>query len=60
MTLEPGESKKVTITVDPNATNHPLSAWSYAERGFAVPTGEFAVFAGNSSDAPQIGTLTVR
>ena len=25
--VEPGESKLVTITIDPAATNHPFSVW---------------------------------
>ena len=27
--VEPGESKPVTITIDPAATNHPFSVWDY-------------------------------
>lgn len=48
--VEPGASEQVTITIDPAATNHPLSVWSYAERAFVVPSGEFTVFVGTASD----------
>jgi hypothetical protein len=30
--VEPGESKLVTITIDPAATNHPFSVWDYCTR----------------------------
>jgi len=48
--LEPGEAKRVAITVDPSATNHPLSVWSDADRAFIVPKGTFTVHIGTSSD----------
>ncbi len=48
--LHPGESGQVSITVDPAATNHPFSVWSYAQARFIVPSGEFTVFVGTSAD----------
>lgn len=48
--VEPGASAQVSITIDPAATNHPLSVWSYAERDFVVPRGEFTVYVGTASD----------
>ena len=30
--VEPGESKPVTITIDPAATNHPFGVWDYCTR----------------------------
>ncbi len=50
VTVEPGDSQTVTITIDPAATHHPLSVWSYGDRGWAVPEGEFTVFVGTSSE----------
>lgn len=47
--LDPGQSRTVTITVDPAATNHPLSVWSAADRAFVVPSGEFVIHVGTSS-----------
>ncbi len=59
--VEPGASEQVSITVDPAATNHPLSIWSYAERAFVVPTGEFTVYVGTASDnTPHESRVTVR
>ena len=58
--LSPGETKQVTITVDPAATNHPLSVWSDAARAFVVPTGTFTVYVGtSSSDNAHTSTITV-
>ena len=58
--LEPGETKRVAITVDPSATNHPLSVWSDAERAFIVPNGDFTVYVGTSSvDEVHRATATV-
>jgi len=58
--LEPGETKHVTITVDPASTNHPLSVWSDAARAFVVPTGTFTVYVGTSSaDNAHTASVTV-
>ena len=58
--LEPGESTAVEIAVDPGASHHPLSVWSYAERAFVVPEGAFGVHVGTSSAATSLaGTFTV-
>lgn len=58
--LEPGEAKRVAITVDPSATNHPLSVWSDADRAFIVPKGTFTVHIGTSSDDDvHVATATV-
>lgn len=47
--LDAGASATVEIPIDPGASNHPLSVWSYAERGFVVPAGEIVVHVGTSS-----------
>ena len=58
--VEPGESKPVTITIDPAATNHPFGVWDYCTRGFVTPPGEYTVYVGNSADnTPHTTTLTV-
>ncbi len=58
--LEPGEARQVAITIDPAATNHPLSVWSDAEHGFVVPRGRFTVHVGTSSaDDAHVAELTV-
>ena len=59
--LEPGESQRVSIVIDPAATNHPLSVWDYCVHGFVVKPGEYTVYAGNSSEnTPLTATVTVR
>jgi len=58
--LQPGESQRVSIVIDPAATNHPLSVWDYCSQGFIVKPGEYTVYAGNSSDnTPLTATVTV-
>ncbi|HEU4489491.1 MAG TPA: fibronectin type III-like domain-contianing protein [Jiangellales bacterium] len=60
--LEPGASQRVTITVDPAATNHPLSVWAPCANAFVVvPRGEFTVHVGTASDnTPHTVTVSVR
>jgi len=48
--VEPGASEQIRIVVDPEATNHPLSVWSYCERNFTIPSGDYTVYVGTSSD----------
>ena len=58
--VEPGESKPVTITIDPAATNHPFGVWDYCTQGFATRPGEYTIYVGNSADnTPHTATLTV-
>ena len=57
--LEPGESKPVTITIDPAATNHPFSVWDYCAQSFVIKPGQYTVYVGNSADnTPHTATLT--
>lgn len=39
----------MTITIDPAASNHPLSVWDEQARAWVVPQGEFTVWLGRSS-----------
>ncbi|WIM67797.1 glycoside hydrolase family 3 C-terminal domain-containing protein [Corynebacterium breve] len=48
--VEPGSSAAVEINIDADATHHPLSVWDVAARDFVVPSGEFTVYVGTSSD----------
>lgn len=60
VTVEPGETATVTLTLDPAATSHPLSVWSDADRAFIVPKGEFTLFVGTSCvDEAHTATVTV-
>jgi beta-glucosidase len=57
---EAGESKPVTITVDPAASNHPFSVWDYCTRAFVIKPGRYTVYVGNSADhTPHAVPFTV-
>jgi beta-glucosidase len=58
--LEPGQSKPVTITIDPEATSHPFSVWDYCTRSFVIKPGRYTVYVGNSADhTPHAVPFTV-
>jgi beta-glucosidase len=58
--VEPGATEQVRIVVDPEATNHPLSVWSYCERSFTIASGDYTVYVGTSSeDTPFTQTFSV-
>jgi beta-glucosidase len=59
--LEPGASQDVIITIDPDASNHPLSVWDKATNRWVTPTGSYNVLVGNSSslkDLASVGTFS--
>jgi beta-glucosidase len=47
--LEPGEKRRVEITIDPKASNHPLGHWDSAAQGWSIADGAYSVHVGNSS-----------
>lgn len=47
--LAAGASQDVTITIDPAASNHPLSAWSTTYNQWITAKGTYTVSVGNSS-----------
>jgi beta-glucosidase len=47
--LQPGASRKVTITIDPASSNHPLGVWSEAQKRWVVPSGRYTILVGTSS-----------
>jgi len=54
-----GKSATVTITIDPSASNHPLSVWDKQSQQFVIPTGTFTVYAGDSSEnVIKLGAFT--
>jgi len=56
--LEPGESERVAIEIDPAASNHPLSIWDSARNEFIIPSGLFTVWIGDASDnLTKVGTF---
>lgn len=61
VTLEPGERRRVELTIDPMATNHPLSIWNSAEQRWNILDGDYQLYVGNSSaDISLREKLTVR
>jgi beta-glucosidase len=57
--VNPGESKPVTITIDPAATNHPLSVWDYCTQSFMIKPGQYTIYVGDSADnTPHTAMLT--
>jgi beta-glucosidase len=58
--LEPGAAERITVTVDPPATHHPLSVWDNGAHDFVVVPGECTVFVGTSSEGtPLSATVTI-
>lgn len=58
--LEPGASETVELTINADASHHPMGVWDVAEHDFVVPSGEFTVYVGTSSeDDSHAETFTV-
>lgn len=58
--LAPGASGEVSVTIDPAASNHPLSVWNAKQGAWTVPSGTFKVWLGRSSaprDLALAGTI---
>jgi len=47
--LNPGKSGPVSITIDPAATNYPFSYWDSRTHQWAIESGTYIVYVGNSS-----------
>ncbi len=59
--LNPGEKKRVQLTIDPKASNHPLGYWDSDARKWAVADGEYRVYVGKSAtDIVLDDEITVR
>ena len=50
--LAAGETKEVSLQIDPAASNHPLSVWSTTYNQWITPAGTYTVHVGTSS-APR-------
>jgi beta-glucosidase len=58
--LAPGETKEITVTLDPNATSHPLSYWNVDTHDWETASGDYQVYVGASSrDIRLTGILRV-
>lgn len=61
ISLAPGEVQRITITIDPAASNHPLSIWVAGADAWTTLDGEYQVYVGNSSDNIMLtDSITVR
>ena len=59
--LNPGERTSVQLTIDPAATNHPLSYWDVNTNNWKIAPGFYPIFVGSSSkDIALFGTALVR
>jgi len=47
--LTPGETKEVSVTLDPNASSHPLSYWNTRTHSWDIESGDYQVYVGASS-----------
>lgn len=52
--LAPGASGTARITIDPAATNHPLSVWNQAQHQWEIPRGTFRIWIGTSSSPADL------
>jgi beta-glucosidase len=58
--LEPGETREVIVTLDPNATSRPLSYWNTNTNGWERASGDYQVYVGASSrDIRLTGALHI-
>ncbi len=58
--LAPGASGTATISIDPAASNHPLSVWNEQAKRWDMPAGRYTLWAGRSSapaDLVQAGVI---
>ena len=48
--LNPGEKRKIQISIDPSSTNHPLGYWDSGAQDWAnTADGQYQVYVGNSA-----------
>ncbi len=58
--LAPGETREISVTLDPTAASRPLSYWNADTNGWEIAQGEYMVYVGASSrDIHLTGTLRV-
>lgn len=59
--LDPGESREITVVIDPEAANHPFGIYNAQARRWERYPGKYEVMVGTSSkDIHYTGQLTVR
>jgi beta-glucosidase len=61
VTLRPGRTGHVRVTIDPRSPDHPLSYWDTATHAWVTAPGDYGVRVGSSSrDLPLSGGFRVR
>ena len=59
--LEASEKRKIEITIDPGASNHPLSFWDSRSQSWVMANGTYTLSAGNSSaNTPAETTISIQ
>ncbi len=59
--LNPGERTNVQLTINPAASNHPLSYWDTNTNNWTIAPGFYPIYVGSSSaDIALLGTILVR
>jgi beta-glucosidase len=56
--LDAGAEQRVTISIDPAASNHPLSVYDVETKNWVTPKGEYTFYIGNSSSDAQLAKAT--
>lgn len=51
--MDPGEEREMSVTIDPNASNHPLSYWDVDTNSWKLMEGEIKFTVARASDAPE-------
>lgn len=52
--LAAGASQDLVVSIDPSASNHPLSAWSKTSNAWITPAGAYTVHVGTSSSPKDL------
>jgi beta-glucosidase len=48
--LDPGQLRRVTVTINPRGDSHPLSFWNSDTNGWGTTSGEYELYVGDSSE----------
>lgn len=52
-------SKNVELTINPSASNHPLSVWSQSKHDWVTPSGNVQIYVGTSSSLSNLTPLAL-
>jgi beta-glucosidase len=61
ITLKPGRTNQITVTINPSSADRPLSIWDPARHDWQIPKGHYTVSLGSSAlDVRLAGGFDVR